>query len=80
VHQELHPGSLIQSPKKEPSYIQKKGPLIYHFPNWELDLTPHQRELEDAGYRLFAHLHERRPQKMPPPTRVSSFNWDLQLL
>ncbi|WP_051564655.1 peptidase U32 family protein [Desulfovermiculus halophilus] len=80
VHQELHPGSLIQSPKKEPSYIQKKGPLIYHFPNWELDLSPHQRELEDAGYRLFVHLHERRPQKMPPPTRVSSFNWDLQLL
>jgi putative protease len=78
--QEISPGALIQSPKKEPSYVQKKGPLIYHFPNWELDLTPHRKELEEAGYRFFVHLHERRPKKMPPPQRVSSFNWDLHLL
>ena len=80
VHQEVKPGALIQSPKKEPSYVQKKGPLVYHFPNWELDLSGHQKELEAAGYRLFAHLYERRPQKVPPPQRVSSFNWDLQLV
>jgi putative protease len=80
VHPDIKSGSLLQSPKKEPSYVQKKGPLIYHFPNWELDITAHQRELETAGYRLFVHLHERRPVKMPAPQRTTSFNWDLNLL
>ena len=80
VHQDIKPGALIQSPKKEPSFVHNKGPLVYHFPNWELDLSAHQRELEEAGYRLFIHLHEKRPKKMPAPQRVSTFNWDLQLL
>jgi putative protease len=80
VHQDIKPGALIQSPKKEPSFVHTKGPLVYHFPNWELDLSAHQRELEAAGYRLFIHLHEKRPKKMPAPQRVSTFNWDLQLL
>ena len=80
VHPSIKPGALIQSPKKEPSYVQTKGPLTYHFPNWELDLSAHQNRLQEAGYRQFIHVHEKRPKKMPAPQRVSSMNWDLQLL
>ena len=80
LNQDIKPGMMIQSPKKEPSYVHIKGPNVYHFPNWELDLTEHKPELEKAGYRSFVSLHEKRPKKVPAPQRVSQFNWDLKLV
>jgi putative protease len=76
----LEPGQRITSPKKEVSWTKRYGPNTWHYPNWRLDLYRHQRELERAGYCLFAHLHEPRPKSAPAPRRSSSFNWDLRLL
>jgi putative protease len=76
---ELKPGDTLASPKSESSWVKKFGPLYYHFPNWELDLTDKRKQLEDAGYSLLARLHEKRPRKAPHPARAKRFNWDLDL-
>ena len=76
----LEPGQRVTSPKKEISWTKRYGPTTWHYPNWDLDLYKHQRELEQAGYTLFAHLYEPRPKSAPRPHRTSTFNWDLQLL
>jgi len=77
---ELKPGQLLKSPKGETLFIAKKGPNIHLFPNWPIDLSQKQPELEQAGYRLFIHLHEKRPKGAQAPKRTSTFNWDLSLL
>jgi putative protease len=80
LHPDLEPGSRVQSPKAELSWIKKSGSNFYHYPNWELDLSPFQQELEQAGYSLLAQLKGFRPQKMPWKSKGSYFNWNLELL
>ncbi|MCF8106454.1 MAG: U32 family peptidase [Desulfohalobiaceae bacterium] len=76
----IKPGQIIKSPKQELSFVVKQGQNYLHFPNWELDLSAFQIELEQAGYTLFAHLFQPRPPQAPQPRRTSTFNWDLRLL
>jgi putative protease len=76
---ELRPGQVLTSPKGEPLFIAKKGPNILLYPGWPIDLSQKQSELEQAGYRLFIHLHEKRPKGSQAPKRTSTFNWDLRL-
>ncbi|MFP4587299.1 MAG: peptidase U32 family protein [Desulfohalobiaceae bacterium] len=79
LHPDLKPGHRLQSPKGEISWIKKSGSNFYHYPNWELDLSPFRQELEQAGYVLLAQLKGNRPQKMPWKDKKSRFNWSLEL-
>ena len=79
LNQELQPGQVLKSPKGEHLFIRKKGANTHLYPNWELDLSPKLQDLDQAGYRLFIHLHEHRPKEAPAPKRTSTFNWDLKL-
>ncbi|MFP4212866.1 MAG: peptidase U32 family protein [Desulfohalobiaceae bacterium] len=80
LHPDLKPGNRLQSPKGEISWVKKSGSNFYHYPNWELDLSPFRQELEQAGYTLLAQLKGNRPQKMPWKDKDSKFNWSLELL
>ncbi len=77
---ELQTAQPVTSPKKEVSWMLKQGQTYYHYPNWDLDLSAHRKELEQAGYALFANLYQKRPPKIPKAQRTSTFNWDLRLL
>jgi len=72
--------SIIQSPKKEISWMIKYHQTIYHYSNQELDLSGFSNELEDAGYTFLARLHQTRPANIPKPKTFSTFNWHNQLL
>ncbi|MGM0425458.1 MAG: U32 family peptidase [Thermodesulfobacteriota bacterium] len=80
LHPDLEPGTRLQSPKEEISWIKKSGSNFYHYPNWELDLSPFRQELEQTGYSLLAQLKGFRPRDMPWKGKGSYFNWNLELL
>jgi putative protease len=70
----------ILSPRGEIAWVRKLGPNHWIFPGWELDLSGHRRELEQAGYGLFATMREHWPKFLDQNTRTSVFNWDQGLL
>ncbi|MDP3428263.1 MAG: U32 family peptidase [Humidesulfovibrio sp.] len=70
----------ILSPRGEIAWVRKFGPNHWIFPGWELDLSGHRRELEQAGYGLFATMREHWPKFLDQNTRTSVFNWDQGLL
>ena len=70
----------ILSPRGEIAWVRKFGPNHWIFPGWELDLSDHRRELEQAGYGLFATMREYWPKFLDQNTRTSVFNWDQGLL
>lgn len=70
----------ILSPRNEVLWTRKFGQNMWLFPNWEMDLSAHQRDLADAGYSAFAILHEVWPKAVPRAERPGQFNWENQLL
>ena len=71
----------ILSPRGEAAWVRKHGANHWIFPGWELDLSGHRRELEQAGYALFATLREAWPRFLVDNSpRTSVFNWDQGLL
>lgn len=79
--EEVHLEEPILSPRSEVAWVRKHGANHWIFPGWELDLSGHRRELEQAGYALFATLREMWPKfLMDSNPRTSVFNWDQGLL
>ncbi|MDO9631250.1 MAG: U32 family peptidase [Humidesulfovibrio sp.] len=70
----------ILSPRGEVAWVRKFGSNHWIFPGWELDLSGHRRELEQAGYQTFATMREYWPKFLDQNTRTSVFNWDQGLL
>ena len=70
----------ILSPRGEIAWVRKFGSNHWIFPGWELDLSGHRRELEQAGYGAFATMREYWPKFLDQNTRTSVFNWDQGLL
>ena len=70
----------ILSPRGEVAWVRKFGGNHWIYPGWELDLTGHRRELEQAGYAFFATLREAWPKFLDIAPRTSVFNWDQGLL
>jgi len=70
----------FMSPKKETAWARKIESDYWVYPNWTLDLTAKQHELERAGYRLFVHLIEPIPKDVKLKKRPGLWNWDLELL
>ena len=79
--EEVHLEEPVLSPRGEVAWVRKHGGNHWIFPGWELDLSAHRRELEQAGYALFATLRELWPRfLMDSNPRTSVFNWDQGLL
>ncbi len=70
----------ILSPRGEVAWVRKYGGNHWIFPGWELDLSTHRRELEQAGYSLFVNFREPWPKFLESAPRTSVFNWDQGLL
>lgn len=70
----------ILSPRGEVAWVRKHGGNHWIYPGWELDLSSHRRELEQAGYALYASLLEPWPKLLEAAPRTSVFNWDQGLL
>ncbi|MCG8563792.1 MAG: U32 family peptidase [Desulfobacterales bacterium] len=68
------------SPRGEVAWITKSNDTYYTFPNWLLDLSPHQEELARAGYGLFVSMRENIPKGIQLKPRPGSWNWNLKLL
>lgn len=70
----------LSSPKGEVCWSRRHGQNLWVYPGWTLDLTAKRKELQEAGYALFVHLHEEWPKGVSRPSRTGTFNWDLKLL
>jgi len=70
----------ILSPRGEVAWVRKHGGNHWIFPGWELDLSGHRRELEQAGYAMFVSFREPWPKFLESAPRTSVFNWDQGLL
>lgn len=70
----------VLSPRGEAAFVRKFGGNHWIYPGWELDLSGHRRELEQAGYAFFATLREAWPKLLERAPRTSQFNWDQGLL
>jgi putative protease len=70
----------LMSPKGEESWVQKFESDYWVYPNWKLDISTRQNQLEKAGYRLFVHLVEPIPKEVTLKKRPGLWNWDLDLL
>ncbi|HWR02529.1 MAG TPA: U32 family peptidase, partial [Humidesulfovibrio sp.] len=70
----------ILSPRGEVAWVRKYAGNHWIFPGWELDLSAHRRELEQAGYALYASFREPWPKFLEAAPRTSVFNWDQGLL
>lgn len=70
----------ILSPRGEAAFVRKIGGNHWIYPAWELDLSAHRKELEQAGYAIFATLREPWPKFLESAPRTSVFNWDQGLL
>ncbi len=76
----LSPGNFFTSPKNEGAWVTRSNDLYYIYPNWSLDLTPHRKTLEQAGYTCFVTLEEPVPKGVFLKNRPGLWNWDLKLL
>ncbi|GAB6125293.1 peptidase U32 family protein [Humidesulfovibrio idahonensis] len=70
----------ILSPRGEVAFVRKIANNHWIYPGWELDLSAHRRELEQAGYAMYATLREPWPRFLETAPRTSVFNWDQGLL
>jgi putative protease len=69
----------FRSPKGEEAWAVRHGPLLWVYPNWQLDLRDRRRELEQAGFRLFVHLVEPLPNQVTLKERPGRWNWEVGL-
>ncbi len=70
----------VLSPRGEVAWVRKHGGNHWIYPGWELDISAHRRELEQAGYARFAILREPWPKFLEIAPRISVFNWETGLL
>ncbi|MFC1516907.1 U32 family peptidase [Thermodesulfobacteriota bacterium] len=72
-------GKLFTSPRGEQAWVRKYAADYWVYPNWKLDLSGKQRELERAGYSLFVHLVEPVPKGVKLKKRQGEWNWNINL-
>jgi U32 family peptidase len=80
ISEKLDAQKPLISPKGETSWINKFGSDYWVYPNWKLDISAKQNQLEKAGYCLFVHLVEPVPKEVTLKKRPGLWNWNLDLL
>ncbi len=76
----LKANEAFQSPMREQFWARHYGQNLWIYPNWMYDITDKVQELEKAGYSFLVKMQEAMPHDLPEAKRVSSFNWDNDLL
>ncbi|MEW6670484.1 MAG: peptidase U32 family protein [Thermodesulfobacteriota bacterium] len=79
IADELNTETSFSSPKGEAAWAGKYSGSYWIFPNWELDIRSREKELQQAGYRLFVHMQEPIPKGIKLKDRPGLWNWDLEL-
>jgi putative protease len=67
------------SPRGEQAWVSSYGPDYWIYPNWQLDLRPRKKALQQAGYTLMVDLIEPVPKHVKLKKRPGVFNWDHSL-
>jgi len=80
ISEKLDTQKPLISPKGEESWINKFESDYWVYPNWKLDISAKQNQLEKAGYRLFVHIVEPIPKEVTLKKRPGLWNWNLDLL
>ncbi len=75
----LLPEVLFTSPKGEGAWARRQGSDYWIYPDWKLDLSEKQRDLAQAGYRMFVHLSEPPPRGVSFKRRPGLWNWEVGL-
>jgi U32 family peptidase len=73
----ITPEKPFSSPKGEQAWAVNHGTTYWLYPNWQIDLSPKRRELEQAGYRTFIHLAEPLPKGIHLKNRPGLWNWNI---
>ena len=76
----IKPEETFASPRGEQAWATSYDDNFWIFPNWRLDLTSRQTELEKAGYALFVNLNEPLPKGVKMMKRPGMWNWNGKLL
>jgi len=79
ISDELKTEKSVISPKGEEAWSRKYGADYWIYPNWKLDVSAKQDELERAGYTLFVHLIEPVPKGIKLKNRPGLWNWNINL-
>lgn len=79
ISEELKTETSFSSPKGEEAWVRKYGESYWIFPNWKLDIRSRQKELQQAGYRMFVAMEEPVPKGISLKIRPGLWNWDLDL-
>jgi len=79
ISAELQTEASFSSPKGEAAWSRKYGDSYWIFPNWKLDFRSREKELQQAGYRLFVYMQEPIPKGVELKNRPGMWNWDLAL-
>ncbi|RQD66653.1 MAG: U32 family peptidase [Desulfonatronovibrio sp. MSAO_Bac4] len=77
---QARPIAVFESPKRETFWTSQHDENYYTFPNWEINLTEHEKELSQAGFSLFLNMKEPLPKKMELKKRPGLWNWEQGLL
>ena len=80
ISEDLTIGQAFTSPKGEGAWTSKSNKIYYTFPNWPLDLSGQQEDLEQAGYKFFITLKEHIPKGVVLKKRPGLWNWNLNLI
>ena len=79
IAEELKLNTPFASPRGEQAWAAKYDSSYWVFPNWKLDLIEQKKQLQKAGYALFAHLIEPLPKTVRIKKREGLWNWKIQL-
>jgi putative protease len=79
VSRELQADRPFKSPRGEGAWVHFHGQDCWTYPNWVLDLKDKKDDLQEAGYCLFVHLHEFKPESVRMKKRPGLWNWELGL-
>jgi len=80
ISEKLDTQKPLISPKGEEAWVKKFESDYWVYPNWKLDISAKQNQLEKAGYRLFVYLVEPIPKEVTLKNRPGLWNWNLDLL
>ncbi|MDY6904803.1 MAG: U32 family peptidase [Thermodesulfobacteriota bacterium] len=70
---------LFSSPRKENAWAVYHDHCFWVYPDWMVDLSDKEKELEKKGYRMFVHIMEPLPGHIPLKRRPGHWNWDAGL-
>lgn len=69
----------LESPKQEIFWTARYESGYWLFPNWKLDLTQFNVELNSAGYSFFFQMEEPVPKGVEMKKRPGIWNWNVGL-